>query len=507
MPRPRREQPVLFRDKNQLYYGDNLVVLKRHFADESVDLIYLDPPFQSGQNYNMLFKMRDGRRSAAQVKAFEDTWHWNPAAIQAYQDAVRFCPEAVVEALQAFQKLVPASDMLAYLAMMAPRLVELQRVLKPGGSIYLHCDPTASHYLKLLMDAVFGTGCFRNEIIWSYRRWPSPAKHFQRMHDVLLFYAARPDGPATFNVEYEPNSPSYIKRFKGKTQVLDPETRTRKLTAEARSKGLPRRDVWDLSIIAGFKKERVGFPTQKPESLLKRIIEISSNEGDTVFDPFCGCGTTVAVAHGLRRRWVGIDIAKVAIDVIAERLRRDYPDENIDEKYEVLPEPASEEDAIALAAEDKYEFQWWVLRQLGAAPAPRKKGADRGIDGRIYFFDTVGSQDAKQVIVSVKGGKSPVLDHVRVLMRVVEREKAAMGLLVMVPQPTKAMRAEAAEFGEYYSEALQKMVPRLQFLSVGDLIEGRSFEHPGYWVPPATVREDVPELLIPPRAMVRELVE
>jgi DNA modification methylase len=507
MPRPRREQPTLIRDKNQLYYGDNLVVLNRHFADESVDLIYLDPPFASGQNYNLLFKMRDGRRSAAQEKAFEDTWHWNTTAIQSYQDAVRNSPAAVSEALQAFQKLVPASDMLAYLAMMAPRLVELHRVLRPTGSIYLHCDPTASHYLKLLMDAVFGPSCFRNEIIWSYRRWPSPAKHFQRMHDVLLFYAARPDGPETFNVQYEANSPSYDKRFGGKTQVLDPETKTRKITGTAKSKGLPRRDVWDLSIIAGFKKERVGYPTQKPETLLTRIIEVSTNEGDTVFDPFCGCGTTVAVAHGLKRRWVGIDIEKVAIDVIGERLRRDYPDEDIDEKYEVLPEPASVENALALAGEDKYEFQWWVLRQLGAAPAPRKKGADRGIDGRIYFFDTLGSDDAKQVIVSVKGGKSAVLDHVRVLAQVVDRERAAMGLLVMVPEPTKAMRAEAAEFGEFYSEALQKMVPRLQFLSVADLIEGKSFEHPGYWIPPATVQEDAPAMLVPPRAMVREPVQ
>lgn len=505
MPRPRREQPTLIRDENQLYYGDNLVVLKRHFADESVDLIYLDPPFQSGQNYNMLFKMRDGKRSTAQQKAFNDTWHWNPAAVQAYQDTVRFAPQVVSETLQAFQKVVPASDMLAYLSMMAPRLVELQRVLRPTGSIYLHCDPTASHYLKLLMDAVFGPANFQNEIIWYYRGAGVSPRRWGRRHDSLLYYS---NGPSwTFNVdevrdEYAETTKQRFRHYIGNVRG-DKDFGPQSLNP----KGKHPDDVWQIPIEAPSARARVGWPTQKPRHLLKRVILASSNVGDTVFDPFCGCGTTIAVAHGLKRRWVGIDIEKVAIEVIVDRLRDDYPDEDIDSKYEVLPEPASAENALALAAEDKYEFQWWVLRQLGAAPAPRKKGADRGIDGRIYFFDRVGSDDTKEVLVSVKGGKTPVLDHVRSLWAVVEREKAAMGLLVMACKPTKKMLAEAAEAGHYYSDSMKKMIPRLQIVTVEDLIEGKTFEHPGYWVPPATVREDAPELLIPPRAMVREPVE
>lgn len=569
-PRARREQPALIRDKNQLYYGDNLVVLKRHFADECVDLIYLDPPFNSGQNYNLLFTTRDGKKAAAQQKAFDDTWQWDRAAIQAYQHTVRFGPESVSQALQAFHKLVNPSDILAYLSMMAPRLVELHRVLRPTGSIYLHCDPKASHYLKLLMDAVFGPANFRNEIIWKRTSAHGSAKRWGPVHDVLLFYTK--GDRFTWNPVYQPlpgetadqwyNNieeatgrrfnradltapgtrkgssglpwrgidvtakgrhwaiPGFVKDVEG-LEGLDTLDALDALDAGGRifwpkrkggapmvkryldeSQGVSAQDVITDIYVNNVAAERVGFPTQKPERLLERVIRASSNEGDTVLDPFCGCGTTVSAAEELGRRWIGIDIAKVAMTVIEERLRRDYGDA-IGGSYEILPEPASTEDALSLAEEDKYEFQWWVLRQLGAAPAPHKKGADRGIDGRIYFFDTLGSDVAKQVIVSVKGGKSAVLDHVRVLAQVVDRERAAMGLLVMVPEPTKAMRAEAAEFGEFYSEALQKMVPRLQFLSVADLIEGKSFEHPGYWIPPATVQEDAPAMLVPPRAMVQ----
>lgn len=242
---------------NSLYYGDNLDVLRRHIKDESVDLIYLDPPFKSNQDYNVLFAEQDGSRATAQIKAFEDTWRWDQAAAAAYQEIVER-EGTTSQAMQAFRLLLGDSDMLAYLAMMAGRIVELHRVLRPGGGIYLHCDPTASHYLKLLMDSVFGTRMFQNEIIWSYRRWPSPAKHYQRMHDTLLFYSKGATSPTTFNVEYEENSPSYTKRFKGQTQMLDPETKTRKITLDAPSRGLPRRDVWELSIIAGSQRSALG---------------------------------------------------------------------------------------------------------------------------------------------------------------------------------------------------------------------------------------------------------
>ena len=291
-------------------------MLRKHVDTESVDLIYLDPPFNSAKNYNLLFNEEDGTKAAAQRLVFGDTWVWNSESAALFEDLIRGGGR-VADVLEAFRTFLGHSTMLAYLTMMAPRLIELRRVLKKTGSVYLHCDQTASHYLKLLMDSVFSPACFRNEIIWSYRRWPSPAKHFQRMHDTLLFYSKDANGPETFNVLYEANSESYTKRFKGKTQVLDPETKTRKLTVDAPSKGLPMRDVWDIKIIAGSGKERLGYPTQKPEVLLDRILTVSAAKGAVVLDPFCGCGTTVAVAQRLGLPWIGIDITHRAIAVIS----------------------------------------------------------------------------------------------------------------------------------------------------------------------------------------------
>ena len=211
--------------------------------------------------------------------------------------------------------------MKSYLIMMAVRLLEMRRVLKATGSLYLHCDPTASHYLKLLMDAVFGQNNFRNEIVWSYRRWPSRSRHFQTMHDVILFYT-KGEGNI-FNVSYEPPSESYLKRFKGKTQVLDPDRKTRKMVVDEPTKGMPQRDVWDISILAGSSRERIGYPTQKPLALLDRIIQASSNKGDTILDPFAGCATACVAAERLDRQWVGIDISEKAADLVQVRIRKE----------------------------------------------------------------------------------------------------------------------------------------------------------------------------------------
>jgi DNA modification methylase len=454
---------------NTLYYGDNLDILRRYATDESVDLIYLDPPFKSNQDYNVLFAEQDGTRSAAQIKAFEDTWQWDTVAASAYQEVVEGGGR-VADALRAFRLLLGDTDMLAYLAMMSPRLIELKRVLKPGGSLYLHCDSTAGSHLRLLCDAVFGTNCFQNEIVWSYRRWPTPATYFQRMHDVILFYSKGPK-TKTFNVEYEPNSPSYEKRFKGKTQMLDPETRTRKITLEEDSKGLPRRDVWELSIIAGYKKERLGYPTQKPETLLARIIEASSNEGDMVLDPFCGCGTTIAVAERLNRQWIGIDITHLAITLIKHRLLDAFGKGT---EYEVIGEPVSLADAGTLAAQDPYQFQWWALGLVGARPVEQRKGADKGIDGRLYFHDE--PKTTKQVLFSVKAG-SLHANYVRDLRGVVEREGAEIGVLISLDQPTKPMRTEAASAG-FYKAPWGKDYARLQLLTVADLLAGKTVDFP-----------------------------
>lgn len=459
--------------KNALYYGDNLDILRRYLPDASVDLVYLDPPFNSNATYNVLFAEQDGARAAAQIKAFDDTWEWNQESARAFQEIVEQGGQ-VSRAMQAMRHFLGDSNMLAYLAMMAPRLVELRRVLKETGSIYLHCDPTMSHYLKIMLDAVFGSHCFQNEIIWSYRRWPSPSNHYQRMHDTLLFYSKSREGPGTFNIEYEENSPSYSKRFKGKTQMLDPVTKTRKITLDRESVGLPRRDVWDISIIAGSSKERLGYPTQKPEALLERIITATSDKGDVVLDPFCGCGTAVVVAERLKRHWIGIDVTHLAIGLIKARLQ-DMFGARIRSKYEVIGEPVSLPDARTLAADDPFQFQCWALGLVGARVAELKKGADRGIDGHLYFHDDEKGK-TKQIILSVKAGHVSV-PHLRDLRGVLEREKAQIGALLCLEEPTKAMRTEAAGAG-FYDSPWGTRHPRVQILTIADLLAGKSLDRP-----------------------------
>ena len=300
-----------FTDKT-IWTGDNLDVL-RGLNSETVDLIYLDPPFNSNKDYSAPV----GSKAAG--AAFKDTWTLSDLDV-AWMGLIAD-EQPAIASLLATAGAVHGKGMQSYLTMMAVRLLEMRRVLKNPGSIYLHCDPTASHYLKALMDAIFGIDNFRNEIIWSYRRWPSKQPDFQRMHDVLLRYSKGKG--ATFNVSYEPPSASYIKRFKGKTQVLDPATRTRKLVIDQPTKGMPQRDVWDISILAGSSKERIGYPTQKPLALLERIIAASSNPGDTVLDPFCGCATACVAAERLGRRWLGIDISPKAVELVNMRLRDD----------------------------------------------------------------------------------------------------------------------------------------------------------------------------------------
>lgn len=470
-----RDSDAKVYEKNALFFGDNLTILRADVRGNSVDLIYLDPPFNSDRDYNLIYREQSGDRAASQVQAFRDTWTWDIAAQTSFEHVVK-AGGPVAQAMRAFHELLSTSPVMAYLAMMAPRLTELERVLKVGGSIYLHCDPSASHYLKLLMDAVFGPRGFQNEIIWSYRRWPSPSNHYQRMHDVILFYAKGTHGPKTFHVQYEPNSPSYIKRFGGKTQMLDPETKTRKLTLEQESKGLPRRDVWEISIIAGSSKERLGYPTQKPVALLERIVETSSNPGDIILDPFCGCGTTIDAAQHLGRRWIGIDITYLAINAIQARLRDRYG-KAIDDTYVVRGAPTALPEAEALAARDKYQFQWWAASLAGAkiTPNDHKKGPDGGIDGRINFFDEATGKP-QQMILSIKGGALKA-DDVRALRHVVEREGAELGALISLRTPTAGMRTDAATAG-FYDAADGKQYPRVQLVTIKDLLEGKGLAMP-----------------------------
>lgn len=516
-------------DVNSLYYGDNLDVLRQHVKDETVDLVYLDPPFKSNQDYNVLFAEQDGTRSAAQIKAFGDTWRWDQAAVAAYEEVVE-AGGRVADAMRAFRTFLGHSDMVAYLAMMAPRLVELRRVLKPAGSIYLHCDPTASHYLKILMDAVFGPSNFRNEIVWKRTTAHSDAKqgseHYGRIHDVLFFYGRSSD--IKWNPQYTAQDENYLESHYSHTDEDGRRYRWNNLTGPGgAAKGNPRYevlgvtaywrysrermqeliaqglvaippkgkipalkryldeqagrpvvDVWpDIFPINSQAQERLGYPTQKPEALLERIIKASSGEGDTILDPFCGCGTAVAVAQRLNRQWIGIDITHLAITLIRHRLQSAYGDKAT---YKIIGEPVSLPDAEALAAQDKYQFQWWALGLVGARPAEQKKGADKGIDGRLYFHDEAEGGKTKQIILSVKGGGTGVKD-VRDLRGVIEREKAEIGVLLTMEEPTKAMRTEAASAGFYHQPGLLtkgKHHPRLQIFTIAELLNGAQISYP-----------------------------
>jgi site-specific DNA-methyltransferase (adenine-specific) len=508
---------------NYLYYGDNLDVLRRYVKDESVDLVYLDPPFKSNQDYNVLFAEHGGTKSAAQIKAFEDTWRWDQSAAVAYEEVVEGGGR-VSQAMQAFRTFLGQSDMMAYLAMMAPRLVELRRVLKPSGSIYLHCDPTASHYLKMLMDSIFDPRNFQAEITWRRTGTHSDAKRWSPVADILLHYAK--SSASVWNPIHLPHSDEYLE---SKYRYVDDDGRRYRLDNMTSPKPRPNMmyewkghkspplgwryskdtmakldaadkiwypdskakrpqlkryldemsgvllgNVWtDIDPINSRADERLGYPTQKPEPLLERIIQASSKEGDVVLDPFCGCGTAVAVAQRLNRQWIGIDITHLAITLIRHRLLP-YGDKVA---YKVIGEPVSLPDAVALAEQDKYQFQWWALGLVGARPAEQKKGADKGIDGRLYFHDETEGGKTKQIILSVKGGGTGAKD-VRDLRGVIEREKAEIGVLLTLGKPTKDMAKEAASAGLYHSQGWGKKYPRLQILTIEQLLDGKRIEYP-----------------------------
>jgi DNA modification methylase len=507
-------------EPNLLYYGDNLDVLRRHVRDESVDLVYLDPPFNSNANYNVLFA-EHGTRAAAQIQAFEDTWEWNEESAATYQETVERGGE-VAKALLSFRTLIGTSDMLAYLSMMAPRLVELHRVLKPTGSLYLHCDPTASHYLKLLLDAVFGPQNFRSEIIWKRTSGHSDARGYGAVHDVLLYYVA--SDAATWNRIFQAYDPGYVEQYyryadpngrkfmsgdisaaglsgggyeyewRGVTRVWRvPLTTMQKLEAEGRvfytkngiprlkryldeSKGLPAQDVWaDIEPLRSWHAERLGYPTQKPLALAERLIEASSKPGDVVLDPFCGCGTTIDAAQALGRRWVGIDITHLSIGLIKHRLTDRYGPE-IAKTYKVVGEPTTADDAAVLARDDPFQFQAWALGLVGARVAGSdKKGGDKGIDGRLYFHDSTGGQ-TRQIVFSVKAGEHLVPAYVNELRGVIEREHAEIGVLITFKEPTAGMRSEAAGAGFYTSPWGNH--PRLQLRTVGQLLAGQGVDYP-----------------------------
>ena len=516
--------------KNQIYFGDNLEILKKqHIPMASVDLVYLDPPFNSKASYNVLFAEKSGESSAAQITAFEDTWRWGLESEHIFRDVMTTGTRKLADIIQALRDFLGTNDMMAYLTMMAARLAELHRVLKPTGSLYLHCDPTASHYLKMLMDAVFGPKRFLAEIVWKRTSAHSSAKKPGPVHDVIFFYSK--SETYTWNPLFTALSKKYLRSHYSQ---IDPDgrrwradnltgmgmskgssgqvwrgfdvsainrhwittiERLEKLDAAGKiywppdeawpaykryldeMKGVFIQDVWtDIPPINSQAKERLGYPTQKPEALLERIIQLSSHEGDVVLDPFCGCGTTITVAERLKRRWIGIDITHLAIALIKKRMHDTFASDL--SPYEVIGEPVDVPSAEALAIQNRHQFEYWALGMVEARPAQdKKKGADRGVDGIIHFSDDQ-SGKYKKLIVQVKSGHVAV-SQIRDLKGVLEREKAAIGALLTLKNPTRAMQEEAAAAGFYEPESLPGLrFPRLQIITIAELFAGNTLVYP-----------------------------
>jgi len=517
---------------NTLYYGDNLKVLREHIPSESVDLIYLDPPFNSNRSYNVLFKEESGKSAESQITAFDDTWHWGPSAEETYDAMVTGQDLQVGSMIAALRQYIGTNQMMAYLVMMAARLVELHRVLKPTGSLYLHCDPTASHYLKILMDTIFGANSFQNEIIWKRTSSHSDAMRYAKISDTILFYSKSQN--FTWNSLRNEYDQAYLDRYYSNVDELGrrytyadltkpkgsigyfypllncpppsngwrmPEQRAIQWISENRIeippkgktprykryidelKGLVIGNIWDdIPPVNSQAKDALGYPTQKPLALLERIIQASSNPGDVVLDPFSGCGTAISAAQKLGRQWIGIDITHLAIAMHKSRLKDMF---NLEpgQDYRVIGEPEDLESARQLAGDDRYQFQWWALSLVEARPLggqvgdkTGKKGSDRGIDGIIPFIDD-SSGKPKQVMIQVKSGhvNSGII---RDLRGVVERENAAIGVLITLELPSSEMIKEAVSAGFFSSELWQRKYPRLQILSIEDLLNEKPIQMP-----------------------------
>jgi site-specific DNA-methyltransferase (adenine-specific) len=524
---------------NTLFYGDNLPILREHLPNESVDLVYLDPPFNSNRSYNVLFKNESGQEAEAQITAFDDTWHWDKSAAFTYHELIQNAPADVVRMIGALREFIGENQMLAYLVMMTARLIELRRVLKPTGSLYLHCDPTASHYLKIVLDTIFGPENFLSEVIWKRSHAHNSANKYGPIHDVILYYC-KTEKYLWKNIR-QGYAQDYVEKFfkfddrdgrglywtgditgsgtrngttgtewrgfnptdKGRHWMVPPDE-LEKLDTDHRiywpqtpsawpklkrylneAKGIPLQDIWDdiygLSTMGAEKGERLGYPTQKPLALLERIIQASSNEGDVVLDPFCGCGTAVAAAQKLNRRWIGIDVTHLSIALMKYRLKDNF-ELVAGQNYQVVGEPEDLASAQQLAHDDRYQFQWWALSLIGARPLggesgskEGKKGSDRGIDGVIYFVDDKNAP--KSVVVQVKSGHVNS-GLIRDLVGTLKRENAALSVFVTLEEPSKDMLREAASADFYVSELWQKSYPKIQILTIAALLNGQTIQMP-----------------------------
>ena len=500
--------------QNTLYYGDNLDILRKHIKDESVDLIYLDPPFNSKINYNIIFKNKDKSDSPAQIQAFDDTWSWTSESEIVYDQLMNTKISTVMSGLR---EIVGTNNLMAYLVMMAIRLIELHRVLKNTGSLYLHCDPTASHYLKVILDAVFGIDNFQNEIVWRRYGSHNDSKKYANIHDIILYYSKNKNARIwnkiylKYDAEYVKNAYSYSdkngayttsplqarslsgggysyewrgvtdtwKFSKERLEEMDKQglihwpksgSIPRRKVYLKDAKGLPVSDMFlDIKSLSSSHKERMGYPTQKPLSLLERIISASSNEGDTILDPFCGCGTAIIAAEKLHRSWVGIDITHLAVSLIEKRL---YDSFRI--KPKIIGIPQSLEAAQKLATANKFQFELWAISLIPKLHSNQRQVGDKGIDGRgqiMVGLDKDNKPKYEKIIASVKGGNQLNPGMVRDLVGTIQSEKAAFGIFICMKKPTKKMREAAVKAG-IYKTPLGVQYQRVQIYTIEDYFNG-----------------------------------
>ncbi len=519
---------------NQLFYGDNLEVLRRDIADQSVDLCYIDPPFNSKRNYNQIYN-NIGREDYAQAQAFSDTWTWNELAQKGLDEiltnATGHYTAKIAALTQGLKEILGRGSFLSYLVQMTQRVVEIHRVLKPTGSFYLHCDPTASHYLKIICDAVFveNGGDFLNEITWKRTTAHSDAKRFGATSDIILFYVK--SNEYTWNRLSLDHSDEYLSRFKrsdpdgrrwqddnlsakgltgggydytykGATSLWRvPLATMERLDAEGRlyftSKGGIRikryldeldgvaiQNVWtDIPPINSQSKERLGYPTQKPLALMRRIIGASSQPGDTILDCFCGCGTTIVAAEEMGRNWIGIDITYQSIGLVLQRLEDSFGKQALSTiKIAGIPRDIDSARALATRADDRTrkEFEKWAVMSYAnnRAIINEKKGADKGIDGMSYVVS--GKETYDKIVYSVKSGGVGVKD-LRDFNTAIDEAAAVMGVFITLDEPTKPMRDLAVSLPAYTAVNGQKY-PKIRLVTIAELIDGESLQLPAYTV-------------------------
>jgi len=464
---------------NKLYYGDNLEVLRNKIPRETVDLCYIDPPFNSKRTYNQIYN-NIGTEDRAQAQVFIDTWTWDTPASEGYQEILdnrggRFTKQTI-ELIKGLNNVIGQGSLLAYLVSMTLRIAEIQRVLKSTGSFFLHCDPTASHYLKLVLDSVFVPtgGDFQNEIIWSYRTGGATSKRFSKKHDVIFFYSK------TAKYKFNPQTEkAYTKSKSRKAGVINYGAGNAEFFEDENGvyNIVNMIDVWEIPYINSQAKERLGYPTQKPEDLLRRIIKAGSDAGDIVLDAYCGCGTTVAVAQELKRKWIGIDITYQSIALILKRLEDNYGKSvlaNIN--LDGIPQDMESARALANKKDDRVrkEFEKWAVLTYtrNRAIINEKKGADAGIDGIAYF--RTNTTDNAKIILQVKSGGVKRGD-IATLRGDMQRESAAMAVLITLEEPTTPMKNEAKAAGIYHHDLMDRNYDVIQIVTVKDIVENSKY--------------------------------